>query len=269
MTELLIHSMSAFSDIITDALTIAGARDIVEIGTETGGMSQILADHAVDAGGTLTCIDPAPLDSFAAWLAQTQAAKHIALPSLQAFDALGNVDAWVVDGDHNWFTVYHELVAIDAACRRDDRPLLVFLHDVGWPCARRDQYYAPDRIPETYRQPYDFDGGIVPGFSGLIPGGGFRGMGAFAVARAEGGPRNGVLTAIEDFLEEKLNGGTELGFAEIPGVFGLGVVFDLDAEWSEQLAELLAPFHGNALLQKLEANRLANYLRVIEMQDAA
>lgn len=269
MTELLIHSMSAFSDIIVDALTIAGARDIVEIGTETGGMSQILSTHAAESGGTLTCIDPSPRDSFTAWLAETKAAKHIALPSLQAFDALAAIDAWVVDGDHNWFTVYHELVAIEAACRRDGKPLLVFLHDVGWPCARRDLYYAPDRIPDSYRQPHDFDGGMVPDFQGLIPNGGFRGMGSFAAALLEGGPRNGVLTAIEDFLEDRLQAGTELGFAEIPGVFGLGVIFDLDAEWSEAMAELLAPFHGNALLQKLEANRLANYLRVIEMQDAA
>lgn len=269
MTELLIHSMSAFSDIIVDALTIAGAREIVEIGTETGGMSQILADYASANTGTLTCVDPLPRQSFTDWLAQTDTVRHVALPSLGAFDSLSGTDAWVVDGDHNWFTVYHELMAIEAACRRDGRPLLVFLHDVGWPWARRDLYYAPEQIPETYRHEYDYDGGVVPGYPALIPGGGFRGMGEFAPARLEGGPRNGVLTAIEDFLAEKLNAGTELGFAEIPGVFGLGVIFDLDAEWSEAMAELLAPFHGNALLQKLEANRLANYLRVIEMQDAA
>ncbi|MEP6786179.1 MAG: class I SAM-dependent methyltransferase [Sphingomonadales bacterium] len=268
MTELLIHSMSAFSDIIVDALHIADARDIVEIGTETGGMSQILADYAAHSNGTLTCVDPLPRASFTDWLKEKDKVRHVALPSLSAFDTLANVDAWVVDGDHNWFTVYHELVAIDAACRRDGRPLLVFLHDVGWPWARRDLYYAPEQIPETYRHAHDFDGGVVPGYPALVPRGGFRGMGEFAPACLEGGPRNGVLTAIEDFLEEQLTAGTELGFAEIPGVFGLGVIFGLDAEWSAPLAELLAPFHGNALLQKLEANRLANYLRVIEFQDA-
>jgi hypothetical protein len=39
--------------------------------------------------------------------------------------------------------VFHELVAADALSRRDGRPLLALLHDVGWPCSRRDMYYAP------------------------------------------------------------------------------------------------------------------------------
>lgn len=269
MTELLIHSMSAFSEIILDALRIADARTIVEIGTETGGMSQVLADYAADVGGKVTCVDPAPQESFTAWLGATKAVDHVALTSLEALSALRGIDAWVIDGDHNWYTVYHELNAIEANCRRDGRPLLAFLHDVGWPWARRDLYYAPDQIPETYRHEHDFDGGVMPGNPALVPHGGFRGMGSFAPARFEGGPRNGVLTAVEDFLDQQLAAGRELAFAEVPGVFGLGVLFDLDAPWSEELAEFIAPFHCNPLLRKLETNRLANYLRVIEFQDSA
>jgi hypothetical protein len=50
-------------------------------------------------------------------------------------------------------------------------------------------------------------------------------------------------------------------------VFGLGVLFDLDAAWSSSLADFLLPYHRNRLLRSLEINRLRNYLRVIEMQD--
>ena len=32
-------------------------------------------------------------------------------------------------------------------------PLLI-MHDVCWPYGRRDLYYAPERIPEEFRQPY-------------------------------------------------------------------------------------------------------------------
>ena len=46
MPDLLIHSMSEFSDLIIDSLAIAGAAEIVEIGAEFGGMSQVLADYA-------------------------------------------------------------------------------------------------------------------------------------------------------------------------------------------------------------------------------
>ena len=77
------------------------------------------------------------------------------------------------------------------------------------------------------------------------------------------------MTAIDDFLAEQLAQGREFGFAEIPAVFGLGVLFDMNATWSASLAELVLPYHQSKLLRVLETNRLRNYLRVIEMQDEA
>ena len=267
MSDLLIHSMSEFSDIILDALALAGAREIAEIGAEFGGMSSLLADFAAAEDGRLTSIDPSPKPEFIAWAAEQSHFRHIARPSLEAFDDLSGIDAWVVDGDHNWFTVYHELKAIDAACRRDGKPLLAFLHDVAWPCGRRDFYYAPERIPAEFRHPCDFEGGVVLGQPDVVPGRGFRGMGQFAVALHEGGPRNGVLTAVEDFVEEVRAEGRGIGFAEIPAVFGLGILFDTGAAWGERLAELVVPFHDNRLLRSLEHNRLRNYLAVLDWQD--
>lgn len=268
MPELLIHSMSEFAEIILGALDLAEAATIAEIGAEYGGMSALLADHVAARGGRLISIDPAPKPEFAAWLGERPHVTHLPLPSLEAIPTLSNIDAWLVDGDHNWYTVYHELRAIDALCKRDDKPLLAFLHDIHWPGGRRDMYYAPDRIPAEFRQPYSFDGGAMPGMDALRPHRGFRGMGQFALALHEGGPRNGVLTAVEDFLAEEHAAGRELGFCEVPGVFGLGILFAFDAPWSAALADLVVPFHQNKLLATLEANRLANYLRVIEYQDA-
>ena len=41
------------------------------------------------------------------------------------------------------------------SARKDDAPLpVLILHDVLWPYGRRDLYYAPERIPEEFRQPY-------------------------------------------------------------------------------------------------------------------
>jgi hypothetical protein len=268
MSSVLIHSMSEFSDIILDAMKLAGVRDMVEIGAEYGGMSTILADHAAAQGGQLVSVDPSPKEAFVAWAAAHGSVRHIAQPSLEAIDGL-SADAWVVDGDHNWYTVYHELKAIERCCRRDGRPLLVFLHDIAWPCARRDFYYAPDRIPEEYRQPYDYDGGVLLGQSQLVAHRGFRGMGQFAWALNEGGPRNGVLTAIEDFVEGVRGEGGNLAFAQIPAVFGLGILFDTDAEWSQDMAGLVIPFHESKLLAALEENRLRNYLAALDHQDRA
>jgi hypothetical protein len=267
MADLLIHSMSEFSGIMIDALTIAGAREIVEIGAEFGGMSKCLADHVAPLGGMLTSIDPAPQPAFTSWVAGNPHVCHLPMTSLEALPGLAAADAWVIDGDHNWYTVYHELQAIRRICQNAGKPMLAFLHDIGWPSGRRDQYYAPDQIPPEFRQLYAYDDGAVLDQCFLVPGRGFRGMGSFAFALAEGGSRNGVLTAVEDFLAETIAAGKEMGFAEIPGVFGLGVIFDLDAAWSGAMADLLLPYHDNALLKALERNRLANYLRVIEFQD--
>jgi len=267
MSDLLIHSMSEFSEIIVPALAIAGATEIAEIGAEFGGMSTILADYAAGEGGRLTSIDPAPKPEFLHWVSGRGEVRHIVQPSLQTIERLVGVDAWLIDGDHNWYTVYHELKQIEAACRRDGKPLLVFLHDVGWPWARRDLYYAPELIPAAFRQRFDYEGGCVPGSPMLVPHRGFRGMGQFAAAICEGGPRNGVLTAIEDHIDDVRAAGGAIAFAEIPAVFGLGILFDTDAPWSEALSNFLIPYHENRLLRTLEENRLLNYLAVLDWQD--
>jgi len=269
VSDLLIHSMTEFSDIILATLHAAGVRHIAEVGAEFGGMSQQLAAYAKATGGTLASIDSAPKREFIDWVNNTPEVRHIPATSLEAMPGLADIDAWVIDGDHNYYTVFNELRIADELAKRDGKPLLCLLHDVSWPWGRRDLYYAPDRIPVEWRHPHSFEAGVTLGHKGTLPGRGFRGAGQFAVALREGGPRNGVLTAVEDFLAEQHAAGRDLGFAEIPAVFGLGVLFDLDAEWSNRVAEAVLPFHDNKLLRTLEDNRLRNYLRVIEMNDAA
>ncbi len=264
---LLIHSMSEFSDIIVNAMSIASASQITEIGAEYGGMTSVLADYAEANDGHLFSVDPTPKQEFLDWVDAHKQVSHIAKPSLEAFSDLKDIDVWLVDGDHNWFTVYHELKAIETACERDDKPLFAILHDVCWPAANRDMYYAPDRIPAEYRHDYCMDGGAKPGLPGLLREQGFRGMGQFGLAMHEGGERNGVKCAVVDFIDEAEASGRQLAYAEIPAVFGLGIVFDANAPWAESLSDLLIPFHENPLIAKLEQNRLSNYLTVLDWQD--
>lgn len=69
--------------------------------------------------------------------------SHAVLPTLPAMDVA------LVDGDHNWHTVFHELRMLAETARASLAPLpVLILHDVGWPYGRRDLYYAPERIPE-------------------------------------------------------------------------------------------------------------------------
>lgn len=266
---LLIHSLGEFAALTLSVLEVAKARRVCEIGAEHGGNSSVLVDWLVPRGGHLTSIDPAPSADFAAWCARHAThATHVPRLSLAAIAHVDAQDAWFVDGDHNWYTVYHELLQIHAQARRHGRPLLVFLHDVGWPWARRDLYYAPEQIPSEFRHPYSWDLGVTLACREAIAGG-FRGCGAFAVAQTEGGPRNGVLTAVEDFVADVAARGESLLWAFVPPVFGLGVLFDRTHPQAAEIAKLLAPYHDNPLLAKMERNRLANYLKVIEWQDRA
>lgn len=269
MRNLLIHSMGELASLIVPLLQVADARRIVEIGAEHGGMSAYLAAFAGDQGGNLIAIDPEPSEAFESWVKGQPQVTHLKKPSLAVLQQQTDIDAWFVDGDHNWYTVLNELRAIRAACRRDGKPMLAFLHDVSWPCARRDAYYAPLRIPADYRKEYSYEGGVHLDSGRLLRNRGFRGGGQFAWAREEGGPRNGVLTAIEDFVVEELDHERSLGWACVPAVFGLGVLFDLDAPWASNMSSLLAPWHNNAVLMALEENRLRNYLAVLDLQDAA
>lgn len=267
MSNLLIHSMSEFSDIILGTLHAAGARTLAEVGAEFGGMSQQLAAYAQATGGSLTSIDPAPKQEFLDWAERCPSVRHVAALSLDAMPDCADVDAWVIDGDHNYYTVLHELQIADRLARRDGKPLLAILHDVSWPCARRDFYYAPDQIPAEWRHPHSFDVGVTIGDTGAHVGRGFRGGGQFAWALHEGGPRNGVLTAIEDFLDTARTPERPLAWAMIPAVFGLGILFDSTAPWAADVAQLVHPYHDNPLIASLELNRLRNYLAVIDWQD--
>jgi Methyltransferase domain len=267
MPDLLIHSMSEFGEIITGAMDLAGVRDVVEIGAEFGGMTTTLADRCRAWEGCLVSVDPCPKPEFEAWAATRPDVHHVRALSLDAIPGLAAPDAWVIDGDHNWYTVYHELKAAEAVSRGAARPFFAFLHDVEWPSGRRDMYYAPESIPAEFRHAYSYEGGAFPGHSALYSGRGFRGAGHFAWAKHEGGPRNGVLTAIEDFLAEADKAGNCYAYAQVPAVFGLGIIIPADAAWCEAVAQLLLPYHDNSLLRSLEQNRLVNYLTVLEGQD--
>jgi hypothetical protein len=262
MSQLYLHSMANFDPIIGGALDIVGARRIVEVGAEGAIFSSFLAEYAAAKGGDVRCVDPAPSDALRDLGHREAGVTLLEEYSPPALDQLQDADTYFLDGDHNWHIVSGELRAIRDRLLDADQPAIAILHDVHWPCARRDMYYEPDRIPADERQPYTYDSGISPGNEGLDPHG-FRGAGVFAVAEVEGGPRNGVLTAVEDFVEQTPG----LVHRIVPCVFGAGFLYAESAPWAEELDAYLAPYDRSPLLERLEANRIALYLQVLRLQD--
>jgi hypothetical protein len=229
----------------------------VEIGSESGKTTRRLVDLARGRGGVVHAVDPAP--GFDADLAVRELAPHLVFHGKKSLDALPEIDrmdAVLVDGDHNWFTVHAELCLIERlAIERGHTPPLILLHDIAWPYGRRDLYYDPDAIPAEHRQPFA-KRGISPTSSELAAEGGYNAH--LCNALHEGGPKNGVLTAVEDWLA-----GTSLEavFAKIPAVFGLGIVLPtLRADARPDLARRVAAWtvpEVERFIDRLETARIA------------
>ncbi|HSH61070.1 MAG TPA: class I SAM-dependent methyltransferase [Acidimicrobiales bacterium] len=258
---LLLHSLSALREVIFPCLDISGARTLVEVGGEDGAFTKELVAWAEKTGGKVHCVDPQPSPKLVELCSRSEAAELTVGRSPQALEDLEEADVYVLDGDHNYHTVRSELDTIERKNQGGAMPL-VFLHDVGWPCGRRDQYYSPESLPGEAVHPYTYDRGVTPESTGVVPGG-FRGGGEFAVALKEGGEANGVLTAVEDFLEAR----DDLALATVPCVFGLGIIYPTSSTAGRSVAEFLRFYDSHPLLERLEHNRLALYLRVLELQD--
>jgi hypothetical protein len=241
------HSLANLAELWIPLLDAAQVRSVVEVGAFAGDVTRVLLDWAQEPGVRIVSIDPAPQPGVVE-LAQTHPELELVkATSREALAAVDPPDAVILDGDHNYYTVSEELRLLGE--RGDPLPLTI-CHDAGWPHARRDAYYSPELIPEPHRQPHVRLGHLFPGDHEIHAGGLL--FYSSHVAMHEGGPRNGVLTAIEDFVGVH----PELRLATIPAFFGLAVIWPRAAPWAEQVEVALEPFAGNPVLARLEANRV-------------
>lgn len=249
--------LAFWPDVIRPLLAAQRPRSIVEIGSESGKNTQRLIALAEEIGAEVHAVDPVPGFDAEAWEEQHPDRFFMhRLPSLVALGTIDIMDAVLIDGDHNWFTVFSELELIEERAREQAQPHpLVLLHDIGWPYGRRDLYYDPKMIPEEHRQPFARKG-ISLTSPELLATGGYNAHLCNAIR--EGGPHNGVLTAVEDYLA-KTN--VPLRFARIPAVFGLGILLpEAMAADNPALAALVAqwqPEHVESFIHRLEVARMA------------
>jgi hypothetical protein len=239
-------SLVSNAELVIACLDAAEPSSVVEVGAYAGDLTALLLEWAAESGARVSAIDPAPKKKLEELAATHGNLELVRATSIEALRQLPRPDAAIIDGDHNYYTVSQELRLIAERAEEGPLPLLLF-HDVCWPHARRDSYYTPEHIPEGGRQPMVKGAGLFPGEPGVRPGG----LPYNWAAAREGGRRNGVLTAIEDFIDERE--GLVLGV--VPAFFGFGVVWHRGAPYADALADLLAPYDRNPLLERLEANR--------------
>jgi hypothetical protein len=241
-------TLANLAEIVFACLDAAGARSVVEIGAEYGLFTKELLDWAERSGAErIVAVDTLPDERLTALAQSRPELELVVATSHEALGDLDPTDAVIIDGDHNYFTVSEELRLIGERAGGDHLPL-VLLHDVGWPLGRRDSYYAPERIPEEHRQPIYEGAFLVPD----EPATAANGLFFERVAPHEGGPGNGVLTAVEDFAETR----DELELAIVPAFFGLGVLWDRRAPWGEAVANAVRPYDRNPVLARVERKRI-------------
>jgi cephalosporin hydroxylase len=201
-------------------LAVLKPAHVIELGCGEGRNSRHLVRWCRQNGARLDMVDPMPEADLAPIAAKGQGTATLhALRSLDALPELPSADLVFVDGDHNWYTVYHELTAIWRRADESGRePPVLICHDTGWPYGRRDMYYDPDSIPDAYRHPWQ-RGPLSQPEKGIAN----SGINAsLANAETEGGPRNGVRTAIEDALATRP--AADMRVIWLPVLFGLGVI---------------------------------------------
>ena len=206
---------------------------IVEVGSEKGTNTMSMLEYCEGNNAVLTCINPFPLfdveglkNKYGDKFDMVEDLSLNVLPHLKDYDLI------LLDGDHNWYTIYNELKCIENTFNQDSFPFIIFL-DVSWPYARRDLYYNPDNIPSEYIHSYAKKG-MFPGKSELLDKGGLNSN--LFNATVENTDKNGVLTGIEDFLN-----GTDLNltFKVLNALHGLGFMYSPNDDYDKLILDII------------------------------
>src|SRR4051812_46419710 len=245
-----------FEGLILRLLDAVRPDAVVEVGADRGDFTVELLDWAPRSGASIAAVDPEPPPELLELAERRPELNLIRRPSPEALDEALPAEAVILDGDHNYWTLSCELRAIDEARSGSALPLLL-VHDIGWPHSRRDTYYAPDRVPEEHRQPLAQDALVAPG----NPGTASEGIRFGCAAAREGGARNGILTAVEDFVAEREG----LRLAVVPAFFGLGVLWAEDAPWADAVSEIAGPWNSDPMLARLEEVRISQVVNRTRM----
>ncbi len=268
MRGLFLHSLAEFGDLILSCMRLANVTSIAEIGCGEGCFTKRLLEYSQEINGWLYCIDPNVPEHIANLIADWDRGSIDRNKSVVSLQQQRPCDAYILDSDHNYYTVRSELDLIDATCSSIDRPYLAFVHDIGWPCGRRDFYFAPEEMPVEAVHPHKKDPYLAIGELALLTEFGETGArhlwGRLSMASQEGGPANGVLTAVEDFLRIR----PCMSLFRIPCLFGLGILCSSDAPYYGVLRDYVLPYHDNHLLRRLEENRIELYLYCMRLVQA-
>lgn len=250
-----LSSLTTFSEIMEPLVLALKPASIVEIGADYGLMTEVLIAWAKKTNAHLTVVDTndrsLPEES-------ENSLNTFCGRSLDYLKGAPPAHLYVIDGDHNYYTVSGELDAIaNAVEASSSQSTVVFLHDVTWPGSRYDMFYDLSNVPEQGKRrlgdsSLSLLGRVDRHFA--IP---------FAEVAVASGADNeepvGAKVALKEFLAAR----PQWQFVEVPVAYGLAVLVR-SPEAAPQRGMLAAAFRDlersvgmmRPLLLKLEFNRL-------------
>lgn len=256
-----VNNSTAFSlfwpDVVRPLLERAEAKRLMQIGAYKGEHTRLLLQYCCGFGGSLVIIEPFVLPELEMVLKDSEgchvlyaAKSHEVLLSIQEpFDVV------LLNGDINYYTVYEDLSRIGDIARKTNGIFpTVIIRSMSWPYARRDMYYDPESLSEDQKHASK-QIGMTP-WSDALQANAFNAP--YYNACLEGGPRNGVLTAVEDFIESSPD---PLRLFTLPINNGLGIIYRPGSDVADFIRDSLEPPPAlRLLLETWEIARLNDIL---------
>jgi len=262
-----IDGTTAFSlfwiDVVRPLLQEIEAKYLLQIGAYMGEHTRHLLKYCQEVDGRLTIIEPVITPELEGILAGASHYELIIGKSEAAIpQVVSPIEVVLLNGDINYYTAYGDLAALEKLADRTAISFPTVIHrSAGWPYARRDMYYDPDGIPASARHPAA-QVGMTPWSAELQ-----EGMinAPFYNAGKEGGGKNGVLTAVEDFIKSCQK---PLQLFTLPINNGLGIIYRRESKVEAFIIDKLMPPPAlRLLLETCEIARLNDIIRRLIVAD--
>jgi len=224
-------------------------KKIIEIGSNYGINTKNIINYCHENNGFLVTIDSNPKFNLEQLKKEyPNLFNFMKNDNLNSLKSLNNYDLILIDDDPNWYTVYNELKIIEKKFNENEFPIIL-LHNIGWPYGKRDLYYYPENIPKEYLNPYE-KLGIIPNKNDLTKNGMNNNLNNTIY---ENTPKNGVYTAVEDFLKETK---IKLKFKKINAYHGLGILYQEKNISTRDLNKILLKSDICGILEKEYLNKI-------------
>lgn len=182
---------------INEILIDSESKNIILIGFKSEKLIQFILNYVKINSGNVIVIDPRPQISIDDIIMDNSVNFTLYNEnSLKKLDDFQDYDAIFIDGNPNWYTVYNELNIVEKNCKKFP---LIFVCNSSFPHERRDTYYYFDCIPFNYQHVHSKNLVIFQDIHDKSKRITIKDDDYHAIY--QNSQKNGVLTAIEDYIK--------------------------------------------------------------------